>query len=537
MICPAVRVENALPFEERYAPVTAFGSADGEGGTAPGGIPSSPPFPPKPLEIATVPGAPVMRKAPATFPTRSTTTICARTPCACASPTACATIRSTSAWVRKSWGLVAATVPPPDEPEHDASKRSAPASDALATAGRTRASFRLEVGIPWRLRVVESVAEEAVRGDLLLRRLRSTVAFAARGDRRHGNVRGAFRFRDVVAIGARRLRMHPMVELRARHPAMVDADGCDLPFGRHSHVVARLADAHLEQFLRDFLRLAVREGERGLALGRARLAHAPQQALARHAERLLEAVGHSLQGEVRVELLDDVHGVGRFPVRHFAGGDRRLELKVVASLAVLRHRHRLEHAARGIGLVAALAFELRASVQRRADATRIEVSRMRKSETRFFDDRSRALANALRPALVDEGEPECGMVFREIGNIHRRGRLETRADVAVACHAEGVVVAVRRLGPLVLAMTARATRSFEERRGLHFRSNVMADRLVALEAGTVLHVLEGDLVACRATRFDRLVREDQWARIPEAGAHAGGLRYILPWQVEPTACR
>src|SRR5688572_1816279 len=107
----AVRVENALPSDERYAPVTAFEIAASSEGINPRGggpgtkfstppTPSRPPVTPRCDEIWTAVRAPFMRNRPSTLPTRSTTAIVAGVFCACASATACAMIRPTSAWVR-----------------------------------------------------------------------------------------------------------------------------------------------------------------------------------------------------------------------------------------------------------------------------------------------------------------------------------------------------------------------------------------------------------------------------------------------------
>jgi hypothetical protein len=75
----------------------------------------------------------------------------------------------------------------------------------------------------------------------------------------------------------------------------------------------------------------------------------------------------------------------------------------------------------------------------------------------------------------------------------------------------------------------------EHRRRLQRRPDVVADGRMALEAGRVAHLLEGDLVAGGALLLDRLVREQQRSRVPEAVAEARGLRVVPPWEVEHAA--
>src|SRR5258708_7842780 len=139
MIWPAVRVEKAFPPDERYAPVIALVIAASDAGIVPAGIPSRPPVTPRPPQIAIVAGAPVREKPASTLPTRSTTATCARIPRACASPTAWAMTRCTSASVRKLVALSqpathALTPPPPDDPEHAATRHATASNKAGALA-------------------------------------------------------------------------------------------------------------------------------------------------------------------------------------------------------------------------------------------------------------------------------------------------------------------------------------------------------------------------------------------------------------------
>src|SRR5262249_33568556 len=99
MIWFAVRVVNALPFDDRYAPVIAFEIAATELGAT---------TPSRPLPVGTprfevtvaVAGAPAICVTVSTLPTRSTTAIVAGAPRAVASLIACKTIVLTSASVR-----------------------------------------------------------------------------------------------------------------------------------------------------------------------------------------------------------------------------------------------------------------------------------------------------------------------------------------------------------------------------------------------------------------------------------------------------
>src|SRR5688572_15587105 len=320
-------------------------------------MPSSPPLTPRPLEMAIVSGAPAIRKTASTLPTRSTTATWAATLRACASPTACAITRSTSAAVRKLPAGTGAAggeeEPPPPEHPASAARASAMMRSLRSIASRhARAGLRREQRIPRMARVVECVAKQAIRRDLALDGPRPAVAVAALRDRGHGHVGGLLRGGDVVAVGALHVEVHLVVEDRARHPVVVRPYRRDRPsFALARDRVARLAHPHLEELGAHLARLAGSERERAAALVRAGLARAPQQARARHAEGLLEAVGLAAQREARVELLDHGERLGGLSVGHLARRDRRLELQLVAFLAMLRHRDRLEPAARGIGLV------------------------------------------------------------------------------------------------------------------------------------------------------------------------------------------
>jgi hypothetical protein len=135
-IWPAVRVENALPFEERYAPVIALESAARGAGTT---VPSSPPATAKPLAMVAFAGAPSIAWLPSTLPTRSTTTMWARRLRAPASAAAREMARSTSATVRKDGCAGAAgagaPLPPPPPQAASASAASASAARSVRIAG------------------------------------------------------------------------------------------------------------------------------------------------------------------------------------------------------------------------------------------------------------------------------------------------------------------------------------------------------------------------------------------------------------------
>src|SRR6185312_10700513 len=105
----AVRVENALPSLDRYAPVTALAMAASSLGTA---RPSSPPVTLRPDVIVIVSGAPFILYTASTLPTRSTTAITAGLLCACASAVACAIAVCTSDALRKVCALAHDPVQP-----------------------------------------------------------------------------------------------------------------------------------------------------------------------------------------------------------------------------------------------------------------------------------------------------------------------------------------------------------------------------------------------------------------------------------------
>src|SRR5260221_1573412 len=135
MIWLAVRVENALPSDERYAPVTAFAIAANSDGKLL--TPSSPPVAPVPEVIVNVGAAPVILNTPSTLPTRSTTAIVALAPRACASNTACAMTSCTSETVN-AFGEAASQLPlHPPEPEPPPPPPPQPASNASAAQART----------------------------------------------------------------------------------------------------------------------------------------------------------------------------------------------------------------------------------------------------------------------------------------------------------------------------------------------------------------------------------------------------------------
>src|SRR5258706_7294432 len=235
MICPAVRVENALPFEDRYAPVIAFAIAASGAAIVPGAMPSRPPRELKGLTIETVSGAPVMWYDASTLPTRSTTTMCAGLPRACASAAAWATMRSTSAVVRAT-GSDAGDGPalPSPAPPQAASSEATSSAAYLSRILR----FRNECRIPRAALVVEPVAQQAVRHQLRLDRLRARVALPALVDLRQRDVGDALRPGDVVAIDALRARVRLVVEARVGHPQRRDLHRRDL---ETLHVVALLA--------------------------------------------------------------------------------------------------------------------------------------------------------------------------------------------------------------------------------------------------------------------------------------------------------
>src|SRR5262249_47307542 len=213
-------------------------------------------------------------------------------------------------------------------------------------------------GVPRVAGVVESVTEHAARGHLLLHRLRAGVTLAAGLDRWNRDVARVERALHVVAVDALRLRMRPVAGPRLRHPVGRDPDRGDRPLGALAlDLVAGIAHAHLEELGRDMRGLAAGELQRPAALRVSGLADAAQQPFTRDAERLLEAVLHAVQREVRVEVVDDVHRLGGLAVRHLARGDRRLELQAVALAAMALHRDRLEVAPRRVGPVARAAVE------------------------------------------------------------------------------------------------------------------------------------------------------------------------------------
>ena len=326
-------------------------------------------------------------------------------------------------------------------------------------------------------RVMEAVAQHAARGHLAGLRLRAPVAFAARLDRRHRHVARSFRARDIVAIGAFRLRVGAMVEHGRGHPSIRRARLRDGP-GRHvgalalciaRDLVARLAGADLHQVDRDLARLARRQAERALALRRRGLSHAAKQSLAGNAERLLETVGHATKCQRRVELVDHRHGVRGLAVGDLARRDRRLDLEAVAFLAILRHGDRLEHALRGIRTVAVRALEPHAALRGRLDAVGIEVLLVGKREMR----------------IARRGNGKRRMRLREIRNVlHLRiGRV--RMDVAVAIDAEGVVVACAWASrPCAPCGSSRSARPSKSAAGCNAGADVMPDLRVAFQAGS-----------------------------------------------------
>src|SRR5688572_9285513 len=98
--------------------------------------------------------------------------------------------------------------------------------------------------------------------------------------------------------------------------------------------MAGVADADLEELRRDALGLGSRERQGTATLRFPRLAGAPEQSFAGHAERLLEAVTHAIQCEVGVELLDHRERLGGLAMRNLARAHRGLELQRVAFLAM-----------------------------------------------------------------------------------------------------------------------------------------------------------------------------------------------------------
>src|SRR5215467_11309686 len=381
MICPAVRDENALPHEERYAPVIALAIAATVESTV---CPSRPPVTPRPPATVTLTGAGFIRNTASTLPTRSTTAIVASAPRACASPTVCAMICCTSAAERKFAGERQFGAHGGEVESLDPAQPST--SDASKANARSARTWRLRngtgfAGCPRMARIVEPVAEHAARGHLLLDRLGAGVALAAGLDRRDRDVARVERALDVVAVDALRLRVCPVAEPSLGHPAGRDPHRGDLPAGALAlDLVAGVAHAHLEELGRDSRRLAARELQRPAALRVAGLADAAQQPLARDAERLLEAVLHAVQREVRVEVVHDVHRLRRLAVRHLARGHRGLELQAMAFPAVALHRDRLEIAARRVGLVAGAALEDDAAPGGRLHPRGIEVLRVRERE-------------------------------------------------------------------------------------------------------------------------------------------------------------
>ena len=91
--------------------------------------------------------------------------------------------------------------------------------------GHARGRLRPELRVPGMALLVEAVAEQAVGGDLLLRRRRSRRGICGR-PRSRGIATSALllRLRHVVAVGALRLRVAAVVEARVRHPAVVLPD-------------------------------------------------------------------------------------------------------------------------------------------------------------------------------------------------------------------------------------------------------------------------------------------------------------------------
>jgi hypothetical protein len=266
-----------------------------------------------------------------------------------------------------------------------------------------------------------------------------------------------------------------------------------------------------------FRRLAARHAQRVLALAFRGGARAAQQPFARNAERLLETVARALESEVGVELVDHRRHRGRVAVRHLARHDRRLDVQAMAFLALLLEADRLHEAAAGIRLVAARAFEHHASLPRRLHALPVQVHGVRKFQP--------------MPA-GRKREAELGMRLREVRDVARLRIAGLRVDVAMACDAHAVIVAMGGLGALVLPVAARAARALEERGRMHRRRDVLADLLVALQACAVLHLLESDLVACGAFRGDGLVAEHERPRVPETVADPERHRGLAPRQVE-----
>src|SRR4029453_2350589 len=116
MIWLAVRVENALPSDERYPPGTALEIAANSEGRPP--TPSGPPVAPVPDVIVNVDAAPFILNTPSTLPTRSTTAMVALALRACASKTAwaipCCTSAIVSAFGEAPWQ--SPLHPPPPQP-------------------------------------------------------------------------------------------------------------------------------------------------------------------------------------------------------------------------------------------------------------------------------------------------------------------------------------------------------------------------------------------------------------------------------------
>ena len=106
-ICDAVRVEKALPPDERYAPVTALAMAPSAAGKL---TPWTSVLLPTPARVVAVARAPAMVNTASTLPTRSVTAITAGNPRACASAAARAMMPSISAAVSASAAGLATTL-------------------------------------------------------------------------------------------------------------------------------------------------------------------------------------------------------------------------------------------------------------------------------------------------------------------------------------------------------------------------------------------------------------------------------------------
>ncbi len=136
----AVRVEKALPAEDRYAPVTALATAALGDGTML--TPSRPPIAGVPLVIVNVAAAPVIAKIPSTLPTRSTTAMVAGAFRAFASATACAITVVTSPIVSAfGVGITALLLPFPAPPPQPASNASATAHTTAHAVARAEATL------------------------------------------------------------------------------------------------------------------------------------------------------------------------------------------------------------------------------------------------------------------------------------------------------------------------------------------------------------------------------------------------------------